>query len=114
MRKSKMFIFGCICMFLFGCKKSDLKDVPVCIQKIISQYLNQPKDSRPNSITEYFYNGSFVYYIRSGCCDQYNPVYNDNCNYLGSPDGGFTGKGDFKLPNFFNLATSKRVVWENK
>ena len=60
------------------------------------------------------YKNNTAYYIRTSCCDQYNPVYNSNCDYLGAPDGGFTGKGDGKLTDFFATATNKKVVWENK
>ena len=45
------------------------------------------------------------------CCDFFNEVYDDKCNYLGAPDGGFTGKGDGKIPDFFEEAKSEKLVW---
>jgi hypothetical protein len=45
------------------------------------------------------------------CCDFYNEVYDANCNFLGAPDGGFTGKGDGKIPDFFAEAKNEKLVW---
>ena len=45
------------------------------------------------------------------CCDFYNEVYDAKCNFLGAPDGGFTGKGDGKIPDFFEEAKSEKLVW---
>ena len=97
-----------------ACKKFPLAKLPTCIQNKIADFERMPKDTRPFSITEYLYHNNAVYYIRSSCCDQYNPIYDSNCNYLGAPDGGFTGKGDGKPADFFANATNKKVVWENK
>ena len=46
------------------------------------------------------------------CCDFFNEVYDDKCKLLGSPDGGFTGKGDGKLPDFFKEAKNEKLIWE--
>ena len=107
----KYFIFF---IFICSCKKNPLPDIPLCIQNKITVFESQPKDSRPYSVTEYFYKGDFVYYIISPCCDQYNPVYNRGCDYLGSPNGGIAGSGDGKLQDFFANATNKKLIWENK
>ena len=48
----------------------------------------------------------------SPCCDKYNIVYDSVCNILGYPDGGFTGKGDEKMIDFFKKATNKKIIWE--
>ncbi len=95
-------------------QKSTFSKTSYCIQNKISDFERMPKDSRPNSITKYLYKNNTTYYIRTSCCDQYNPVYDGTCTYLGAPAGGFTGKGDGKLTDFFANATNKKVVWENK
>jgi hypothetical protein len=110
-----------ICLLLGSCKKNEIEtlridtgEIPQCIQDKIDDFLKQPKDARPYSVTEYLYKGNVVYYVISPCCDWYNPVYNSKCEYLGSPNGGFTGGGDGKPTDFFALATNKKVIWENK
>jgi hypothetical protein len=73
-----------------------------------------PVANQPQFITQYSYKGAAVYYVVSGCCNQFNEVYDAGCKALGAPDGGITGKGDGKLLDFFAIATNKKVVWENK
>ncbi len=50
----------------------------------------------------------------SPCCDKYNVVYDSACNILGYPDGGFTGRGDGKMSDFYKEASNKKVIWEKK
>jgi len=71
-----------------------------------------PQQGSPISVTEYIYKQKRVYYMISPCCDKYNIVYDSVCNILGYPDGGFTGKGDEKMIDFFKKATNKKIVWE--
>ena len=68
--------------------------------------------NEPEVVTEYYYKGQPVFYLTMPCCDQFNTVFDGDCNYLGAPDGGITGKGDGKLPDFFANATDKKVVWK--
>lgn len=86
---------------------------PCMVTKIEAMKTN-PGANQPQSVTEYTYKGAVVFYITAGCCDQFNTVYNSDCDYLGAPDGGVTGKGDGKLIDFFANATNKKVVWKNK
>lgn len=41
-------------------------------------------------------------------------VFDSVCNVLGYPDGGYTGKGDGKMPDFHNEATNGIVVWKEE
>lgn len=89
-------------------------NVPSCLSAKIDSIKRNANVNPPQSIIQYSYKGAPVYYVTAGCCDQFNTVYNNKCEYLGAPDGGVTGKGDNKLPDFFANATNKKVVWENK
>ncbi|MBK7376939.1 MAG: hypothetical protein IPJ02_15760 [Chitinophagaceae bacterium] len=73
-----------------------------------------PKHEQPQRVTEYSYKGKKVYYVAMPCCDFFNEVYDDTCNLLGSPDGGFSGRGDGKLPDFFTEAKNEKPVWKAK
>ncbi|MDB5198277.1 MAG: hypothetical protein JWO92_240 [Chitinophagaceae bacterium] len=88
--------------------------MPPCLVTKIDALKNDPGANQPQSVIQYSYKGSAVFYITAGCCDQFNTVYNSDCDYLGAPDGGITGKGDGKLTDFYANATNKKVVWENK
>ena len=90
--------------------------IPICacMQKKIAAYKKLEKQDQPQRVVEYVYNGKKVYYVVAPCCDQFNELYDANCNKLGNPDGGFTGKGDGKFPDFAEKRTRERVLWKNE
>lgn len=95
--------------------KSKTKPVlPACIKQKIEAYKKLEKFEQPQSITEYEYKGKKVYYVTMHCCDFLNELYDDKCNLLGHPDGGFTGKGDGKLPDFNEKKSKEKIIWQAK
>jgi len=86
--------------------------LPTCIKHKIDSFKVAQKHEQPQKVVEYLYKGKKVYYVVMPCCDFFNEVYDDKCKLLGSPDGGFTGKGDGKLPDFFKEAKNEKVLWE--
>ena len=95
------------------CTKNRVADIPSCIQQKINTIKTQPKWNPPATVTEYLYNGKKVYLFTSDCCDQYNELYDSNCNYLCAPSGGITGGGDRKCTDFSAKATMIREVWRD-
>ncbi len=90
----------------------ELKALPTCIKNKIDSFKVAQKHEQPQKIVEYLYKGKKVYYVVMPCCDFFNEVYDDKCKLLGSPDGGFTGKGDGKLPDFFKEVSKEKILWE--
>ena len=92
-----------------------LKDInaalPKCISNKIDSFKLKEAHEKPQRVIEYAYKGKKVYYVVMPCCDFFNEVYDEQCNFLGAPDGGFTGKGDGKIPDFFEAAKSEKLVW---
>ena len=62
------------------------------------------------SIYTYKYKGKLVYFIQQGPMPK---VYDTDGNVLGVPWGGFTGKGDGRLPDFREKATDRTLVWKD-
>jgi hypothetical protein len=85
--------------------------VPTCIKNKIDSFKLKEAHEKPQRVIEYVYKGKKVYYVVMPCCDFFNEVYDDKCNLLGAPDGGFTGKGDGKIPDFFEEAKNEKLVW---
>ena len=85
--------------------------LPKCIKNKIDSFKLKEAHEKPQRVIEYVYKGKKVYYVVMPCCDFYNEVYDANCNFMGAPDGGFTGKGDGKLPDFFAEAKNEKLVW---
>jgi len=92
---------------------TDVKQtVPVAIQKRIDGYKKMDKSEQPRSVVEYEYKGNKVYYVNMPCCDFFNELYDSTGTLLGHPDGGITGRGDGKLPDFAKEKTKERIVWK--
>lgn len=103
---------------LFSCGTnrniSSANGVPLCLEEKIKEMSKDPSQGEPLEVRSYSYKQQTVYYIVSACCDKYNIVLDKNCNILGYPDGGFTGKGDGSMTDFRNVATDEKVVWTKK
>lgn len=67
----------------------------------------------PAEINEFEYDGRKVYLVSADCCDMFNSVYDDQCNYVCAPSGGFTGKGDRKCIDFNQQAKHLRLIWKD-
>ena len=85
--------------------------LPKCIKNKIDSFKLKEAHEKPQRVIEYVYKSKTVYYVVMPCCDFYNEVYDANCNFMGAPDGGFTGKGDGKLPDFFAEVKNEKLVW---
>ena len=96
------------------CKKDNLSSIPGCIQQKIDQIKKEPKWNPPAEVREYEYKGKRVFYFSSDCCDQYNVVVDENCNYICAPSRGITGKGDGKCEDFATNAREVGVVWRDE
>jgi hypothetical protein len=87
--------------------------IPACIQQKIDQIKKEPKWNPPAEVNEYTYNGKKVYLFSSPCCDQYNNLYDSDCNLICAPTGGYTGKGDQKCLDFSEKAKHVKLVWKD-
>ena len=84
-----------------------------CIREKIAQFKREKVSNPPRYVYSYQYKGKTVYYITSDCCNQYNILYDVNCNVICSPDGGISGKGDGKCSDFFDTATNPILIWKD-
>lgn len=88
--------------------------LPKCINKMIAEFAKAKVENPPRKIYSYNYQGKTVYYVTPPCCDFYSDLYDSNCNLIGHPDGGFTGKGDGKMTDFHSTKSGEKLVWEDK
>ena len=88
--------------------------VPACIQAKIDTIRNSPRWNPPAEVNEYAYKGKRVFLFSSPCCDHFNELFDENCNYLCAPSGGFTGRGDMKCVDFKDSATFVKLVWKDE
>jgi hypothetical protein len=95
------------------CNKSK-GSIPVCIQQKIDAIKKEPRWNPPAEVNEYEYMGRKVYLFSSPCCDQYNRLYDSDCQVICAPSGGYTGKGDQKCADFAEKAKHVRLVWKDE
>ncbi|MEO5892423.1 MAG: hypothetical protein ABIQ31_19395 [Ferruginibacter sp.] len=89
------------------------QDLPVCIGQLAEKFKAAEKQNPPRAIFSYRYKDKTVYYVTALCCDQVSDLYDDHCNLIGHPDGGFTGGGDGKLPDFNTAKTAEKLIWKD-
>jgi hypothetical protein len=94
--------------------KNEKDTIPVCIKKLIASFKKEEKQNPPRSVYSYTYNGKTVYYVPPICCDFFSDLYDEHCNIIAHPDGGFTGRGDGKLPDFRTARTNEKLIWHDK
>jgi hypothetical protein len=83
------------------------------VDKLIKQFGSDPVGNPPQSIWSYDYNGQVVYFVPAQCCDQYSMLYDASGSVICAPDGGFTGKGDGKCPDFFTERSNEQLIWQD-
>ncbi len=91
-----------------------LAQLPACMQDKVRVFAAAEKENPPRKIIRYTYDSKTVYYIPPVCCDNYSDLYDENCSLLGHPDGGFTGRGDGRYPDFAGKASNEKIMWEDK
>jgi hypothetical protein len=105
-----------VMLFVFlqsqSCKKGTIK-IPACIQDKIEAIQQQPVFNPPGTVYRYLYEDKYVYLFSSNCCDQYNYLYDKDCNIICAPSGGFTGRGDGRCSNFDQMASDKTLIWKD-
>ncbi|MHB1148277.1 MAG: DUF6970 domain-containing protein [Lutibacter sp.] len=96
-----------------SCEKSNLNiDAPNCIENEIKKIKNEEVRNPPAQVWKWEVDGQTYYYITSDCCDQYNYLYNSNCEVICAPDGGLIGTGDGNCPDFIG-SIKKTLIWKD-
>jgi hypothetical protein len=108
----KIFLMLLLPVFL-SCDKECITDLPPCINEWIEAVEKDDSWTTPAEVNEYLFNGKKVYLLTASCCDQYNILIDADCNYICSPSGGITGKGDGKCADFFAEAEHVRLIWKD-
>lgn len=74
--------------------------------------MREAENNSPLEIWQYKYLNKTVYYVIAQCCDQFNLLLDTNGKTICSPDGGFSGRGDGKCPDFRDERKNGKLIWE--
>lgn len=88
--------------------------LPICIKALVEKMKSELVTNPPSKLYSYTYNKKTVYYVPPVCCDNFSDLYDDSCEIIAHPDGGFTGRGDGKIPNFEKEKSNEKLIWEDK
>ncbi len=83
------------------------------IDAMIDTFQKAPLGNPPQSIWRYEYKGQTVYYVPAQCCDQFSSLFDGNGNLLCAPDGGISGQGDGRCPDFSNERKNGTLIWSD-
>jgi hypothetical protein len=111
--KNLLILFAALAIFSCRSSLNLSKNVPSCVEKKIRAALDEPVQNPPLEVWEWKAAGSTYYYFTAPCCDQFNMLYDASCNYVCAPDGGFTGRGDGKCPEF-ESEPEKTLIWKDE
>jgi hypothetical protein len=110
----KLLVFsGCFAILSISCKTSDqTSKTPSCIETKIEVLIKEPVANPPAEVWKWETEGKIFYYFNAACCDQFSTLYNASCDIICAPDGGFTGRGDGKCPEF-PKDTKRTLIWKD-
>jgi hypothetical protein len=86
---------------------------PSWLTALIAQLEAEPPANPPALIARYDYKGQSVYFLPQRCCDQMSVLYRADGTVICHPDGGITGAGDRRCPDFFAQRLQEHIVWRD-
>lgn len=86
---------------------------PAFVDALIAEFTAAPVANPPASIWRYTYRGQPVWFVPSKCCDFPSQLYDVRGDEICQPDGGFSGRGDGRCPDFFEARRDDALVWRD-
>lgn len=96
-----------------GCTPAVTEEQPTFVRRLIADIEATPAANSPGGIWKYQYGGRTVYYLPPACCDLPSVLFDAEGAILCGPDGGFTGRGDGRCPDFFDRRSGGQQVWDD-
>ena len=99
-----------------SCTKCQLLKEPVWVQELVKQEEAQPPANPPARLDKCSYKGKTTYYLPPRCCDIESSLFNEEGKEICSPDGGETGHGDGRCPDFYFGQTPAecKTIWKDE
>ncbi len=86
---------------------------PEWLTALVHNLESQPVANPPAFIARYDYGGRVVYYLPPRCCDIASNVYSADGTIICHADGGLTGSGDGRCPDFLSARKNEKIVWRD-
>ena len=92
----------------------EVSGLPEWLRIRLADYDAQPRSVAPSAVFEVRWGNDVAYYVKAGCCDQFDPLIDARGALLCHPSGGITGRGDGKCPQALPAAAGRREVWRHR
>lgn len=86
---------------------------PEWVTALIRGMEAEPVANPPARVVRYEYGGRTVYYVPPRCCDIASTLYDASGTVVCHPDGGFTGRGDGRCPDFIAERRNEKIIWRD-
>jgi hypothetical protein len=100
-------------ILIVGCTPAASKDLAPFVLQLIERHESAATANPPASIWCYRYKGRVVFYVPPACCDVPSELYDYEGNLICGPDGGLSGTGDERCPDFFEQRLEGFRVWSD-
>lgn len=112
---SRVVLLAVIAAVLAGCANNadDDEEVPLWVTEMIRQMEREPVTNPPSYLARYEYAGATVYYVPPHCCDVASSLYDESGTLICGPDGGLTGRGDGRCPDFWAARRNEKIIWRD-
>ena len=87
--------------------------LPTWLSSFIRDLESQPPANPPAFVARYEFTGDVVYFLPQRCCDIWSTVYRTDGAILCHPNGGISGTGDGRCPDFFAQRTNDEIIWRD-
>ena len=84
---------------------------PAWVRDLIAEQINGPVANPPALLSKCTYKDQIVYYLPPRCCDVPSELFDSQGQRICSPDGGYTGSGDGKCPDFSTEGCD--IIWKD-
>ena len=90
-----------------------LLDAPICIKEKIIDYETDQLEPGAVEVYSWTIDEEIFYFFRFDCCDNFDKLYDADCNYICAPYGGVLGGGDGLCPDFLADEDSiiRQLIW---
>lgn len=93
---------------------AEISEEPKWVQDLIAKLQAEPVANPPAFLIRYSHAGTSYYYLPPRCCDIPGKLFNAEGKAICAPDGGLTGKGDGRCPDFVHGLKNGVKIWEDQ
>jgi len=89
------FLFISSFFLSISCEKNPTEpQFPDCMRAKVDSIIARPVNFKPAELWLWRINGVRYYYLTSPCCNNYDYLYDSDCNIYCAPTGGTNNQGD--------------------